>query len=1056
MIRSIIAASIANRFLVLLFSLVLAVWGWKAVQNTPLDAIPDLSDVQVIVKTPFAGQSPQLVEDQVTYPVSSLMMSVPKAKAVRGYSFFGDSYVYILFEEGTDPYWARSRVLEYLNQVKPQLPDGVQPRLGPDASGVGWVYQYALVDRTHSTDLAELRSLQDWFLKYELQSVSGVSEVASVGGMVKQYQVVVDPNKLRGYNLTLEQVQQAIRQSATEMGASVIELAEAEYMVGVKGYVTRLKDLQQVPVGRLSADGTPLLLKDIARVQLGAKPRRGIAELNGEGEVVGGIVVMRSGENALNVIQAVKAKLDDIRPGLPEGVDLVEVYNRSGLIERSVATLKDKLLEEMIVVALVSLVFLFHLRSALVAVVSLPLGILGAFIIMEAMGVTANIMSLGGIAIAIGTMVDAAIVMIENAHKHLEAYRRETGEPAQGRDHWRLVRESAQEVGLPLFLSLLIIALSFVPIFALQEQAGRLFTPLALTKTLAMAVAAGLAITLVPVLMGWFIRGRLPSESANPLNRWLVALYRPVLQWALRFPKSVLVAALVLLVSAAYPWQHIGSEFMPELEEGDLLYMPTTLPGLSIGNAQSLLQQTDRIIKSFPEVKTVFGKIGRADTATDPAPLTMIETTIQLKDKSEWREGMTLPKLIQALNEAVAIPGLTNAWVQPIKTRIDMLSTGIKTPIGIKIAGDDLAEIQAVGEQVESAVSKVPGTLSAFSDRSEGGRYIDILPKRAQAARYGLSVAQVANIVASAVGGQVLQQTIEGRERYSLNLRYPQAWRNSVESLKLLPIVTASGAQIQLGMIADIKIRMGPPMIKSENARLNGWTFVDLDKGTDLVDYIQRAKQAVADAVPLPPGISVQWTGQYEYLLKAQQTLYNIVPLTLIIIFVLLYIIFKQVAEALMILLVIPFALLGSVWFLWWLGYDYSIAVAVGMIALAGVATEFGVVMLLYLKQAIHKAETEGRLNNRIDLAAAIMQGAVQRVRPKAMTVSVIVIGLLPILFANGTGAEVMKRIAAPMVGGMISAPLVSMLLIPLLTYLLYAAKGFGAEKAAEAKGDAV
>jgi Cu(I)/Ag(I) efflux system membrane protein CusA/SilA len=1056
MIRSIIAASIANRFLVLLFSLVLAVWGWKAVQNTPLDAIPDLSDVQVIVKTPFAGQSPQLVEDQVTYPVSSLMMSVPKAKAVRGYSFFGDSYVYILFEEGTDPYWARSRVLEYLNQVKPQLPDGVQPRLGPDASGVGWVYQYALVDRTHSTDLAELRSLQDWFLKYELQSVPGVSEVASVGGMVKQYQVVVDPNKLRGYNLTLEQVQQAIRQSATEMGASVIELAEAEYMVGVKGYVTRLKDLQQVPVGGLSADGTPLLLKDIARVQLGAKPRRGIAELNGEGEVVGGIVVMRSGENALNVIQAVKAKLDDIRPGLPEGVDLVEVYNRSGLIERSVATLKDKLLEEMIVVALVSLVFLFHLRSALVAVVSLPLGILGAFIIMETMGVTANIMSLGGIAIAIGTMVDAAIVMIENAHKHLEAYRRETGEPAQGRDHWRLVRESAQEVGLPLFLSLLIIALSFVPIFALQEQAGRLFTPLALTKTLAMAVAAGLAITLVPVLMGWFIRGRLPSESANPLNRWLVALYRPVLQWALRFPKSVLVAALVLLVSAAYPWQHIGSEFMPELEEGDLLYMPTTLPGLSIGNAQSLLQQTDRIIKSFPEVKTVFGKIGRADTATDPAPLTMIETTIQLKDKSEWREGMTLPKLIQALNEAVAIPGLTNAWVQPIKTRIDMLSTGIKTPIGIKIAGDDLAEIQAVGEQVESAVSKVPGTLSAFSDRSEGGRYIDILPKRAQAARYGLSVAQVANIVASAVGGQVLQQTIEGRERYSLNLRYPQAWRNSVESLKLLPIVTASGAQIQLGMIADIKIRMGPPMIKSENARLNGWTFVDLDKGTDLVDYIQRAKQAVADAVPLPPGISVQWTGQYEYLLKAQQTLYNIVPLTLIIIFVLLYIIFKQVAEALMILLVIPFALLGSVWFLWWLGYDYSIAVAVGMIALAGVATEFGVVMLLYLKQAIHKAETEGRLNNRIDLAAAIMQGAVQRVRPKAMTVSVIVIGLLPILFANGTGAEVMKRIAAPMVGGMISAPLVSMLLIPLLTYLLYAAKGFGAEKAAEAKGDAV
>lgn len=1054
MIRSIIAASIENRLLVLLISVMIAFWGWKAIQQTPLDAIPDLSDVQVIVKTPFPGQSPQLVEDQVTYPISNLMMSVPKAKTVRGYSFFGDSYVYVLFEEGTDAYWARSRVLEYLNQVKAQLPSEVQPSLGPDASGVGWIYQYALVDKSHKLDLSELRTLQDWFLKFELQAIPGVSEVAAVGGMIKQYQVEVDPNKLRAYNLTLKQVQTAIQQSAIEMGASVIELAEAEYMVGVKGYITSLEDLQNVPVGKNSVTNTPLLLKDIARVKLGTKPRRGIADLNGQGEVVGGIVVMRSGENALKVINAVKQKIAQIQPGLPDGVELVEVYNRSGLIQRSVETLTHKLIEEMIVVGLVSLLFLLHLRSALVAIISLPLGILGAFIIMQSMGVTANIMSLGGIAIAIGTMVDAAIVMIENAHKHLEAYRHRTGEIATGNIHWQLILKSSQEVGLPLFLSLLIIALSFLPIFALQEQAGRLFTPLALTKTLAMAVAAGLAISLVPVLMGYFIRGKLPDELKNPLNRGLIKVYKPLLKGLLTFPKITIAVAVLALLTIVYPWQQIGSEFMPELEEGDLLYMPTTLPGISIGAAQGLLQETNRIIKGFPEVKSVFGKIGRADTATDPAPLTMIETTIQLKDNSQWRAGMTLEKLIDELNNAVSIPGLTNAWVQPIKTRIDMLSTGIKTPIGIKISGDDLAQIQKIGKQVEATVSKVPGTLSAFSDRAEGGRYIDVLPKRTEAARYDLSMAQLANIVQSSVGGKVLQETIEGRERYSMNLRYPQSWRNSVEALRQLPIVTASGAQIQLGMVADIKVRLGPPVIKSENARLNGWTFVDLKAGTDLAGYVQKAQATVTDEVDLPAGYSIQWSGQYEYLLKAQKKLTEIVPFTLLIIFILLYFIFKNITESLMILGVIPFALLGSVWFIWALGFDYSIAVAVGMIALAGVATEFGVVMMIYLKSAIETAKENHQLNNAADLRAAIMQGAVNRVRPKAMTVSVIVVGLLPIMFSDGTGAEVMQRIAAPMVGGMISAPIVSMFLIPLLMYLRYLKKGFS-ESAGPEKGGA-
>jgi Cu(I)/Ag(I) efflux system membrane protein CusA/SilA len=1043
MIDKIIEASIQNRVLVLILSLAMAIWGWQSLQKTPLDAIPDLSDVQVIIKTSFEGQSPQVIEDQVTYPISSLMMSVPKSKAVRGYSFFGDSYVYVLFEDDTDPYWARTRVLEYLNQVKASLPAGVQPSLGPDASGVGWVYQYALVDKTQQHDLAQLRSLQDWFLKFELQAVSGVSEVASIGGMIKQYQVIIDPNKLRAYHLPLEKVQQAIQDSTVEMGASVIEQAEAEYMVAMKGYVTNIDDLKNTYVGLSSKTQTPVLLKDIARVQLGAKSRRGIAELNGEGEVVGGIIIMRAGENAQTVIKAVKNRIEELNPGLPKGVELIEVYDRSALIERSIKTLTDKLLEEMLVVALISLVFLMHLRSALVAVISLPLGILGAFILLERMGVSANIMSLGGIAIAIGTMVDAAIVMIENTHKNLEKYQQIHQKSPEGSEHWNLVLASAKQVGLPLFLSLLIIAVSFVPIFALQEQAGRLFTPLALTKTLVMAVAAGLAISLVPVLIGYFVRGKLPAETKNPLNRFLIWVYQPILKFFLKWSKSAIGLSILVMASIVYPWQNMGSEFMPELEEGDLLYMPTTLPGLSIGQAQSLLQQTDAMIKSFPEVKTVFGKIGRADTATDPAPLTMIETTIQLKDKSEWRVGMTLDKLIAELNEQVKFPGLTNAWVQPIKTRIDMLSTGIKTPIGIKISGDNLQVIERIGQDVEKVVAELEGTLSAYSDRVEGGRYIDILPNRSQMAQYGLSVADLADILAVSVGGKVLQKTIEGRQRYSMNLRFSQAWRNSVEKLQVLPIVTKEGRQLQLGMVADIVVRLGPPMIKSENARLNGWTFVDLKPNIDLASYVKSAQQVVAKNVNLPAGYSIKWTGQYEYLLKAQQALYQIVPMTILIIFVLLYFIFRNMTEALMILMVIPFALLGSVWSVWWLGYDYSVAVAVGMIALAGVATEFGVVMLMYLNEAIKQAQQENKLNNKQQLLEAIISGAVQRVRPKAMTVTMIVVGLLPIMYGDGTGSEIMQKIAAPMIGGMISAPVVSMLLIPILTYLLLSKRLF-------------
>ncbi|KUJ71738.1 efflux RND transporter permease subunit [Thiomicrospira sp. WB1] len=1039
MITNIIRWSLQQRGLIVLMALTLGVAGWFSWERTAVDAIPDLSDVQVIVKTSYPGQSPQIVENQVTYPLSSQLMAVPKAKTVRGYSFYGDSYVYVLFEEGTDLYWARSRVLEYLNQAADDLPETAKPALGPDASGVGWVYQYALVDRSGEHDLASLRSLQDWFLKYELQSVPGVAEVAPVGGMVRQYQVIVDPNALRAYDLPLNQVTQALRQASMEKGASLIEQGQAEYMVALKGYVNERSDLAKVPVGR-TASQTPVLLKDIARIEFASEPRRGLAELNGEGEVVGGIVVMRAGANAMSVIEAVKQKLSRLKGSLPQGVEVVETYDRTGLIGRTLETLTDKLWQEMLVVLGVSLLFLWHLRSALVALVALPLGILGAFAVLYQMGVSANIMSLGGIAIAIGTMVDAAIVMIENAHKHLLAFQKRHGRPAEGAEHWRLVQTATQQVGAPIFVSLLVIALSFLPVFALQEQAGRLFSPLALTKTWAMAMAAGLAITLVPVLIGYFIRGRLQDEAHNPLNRGLIALYQPFLQVCLRWPKTVLVITAVLMVTLLYPWQKMGTEFMPKLEEGDLLYMPTTLPGLSIGAARDLLQQTDQMINQFPEVETVFGKIGRAETATDPAPLTMIETTISLKPKDQWREGITLEALIQELDAAVDVPGVSNAWVQPIKTRIDMLSTGIKTPVGIKIAGPDLATIQDIGTQLESVLTDVDGVRSVFSERSHGGRYLDVVPDREAAARYGLTMAQLSRLLATAVGGQTVAETVEGRERYGMSVRFPQSWRDSKQALETLPIITPSGAHIQLGMVADIQVRTGPAMIKSENAQLTGWTFVDLSPEVDLAGFVAQARQTVSESLTLPQGYSLTWSGQFEQWQQAKADLLWMIPLVTLIIFVLLSLVFQRLREAFMILSVIPVALLGAVWFVWWLDYDFSVAVAVGMIALAGVAAEFGVVMMIYLKEAIRQAQADGELGSQAQLRAAIIRGAVQRVRPKAMTVSVIVIGLSPIMIGGGAGSEVMQRIAAPMIGGMISAPLVSMVLLPVLSLWAYRA----------------
>ena len=1039
MLATLIERSIANRFLVLVLAAVLAVAGAYVTLRTPVDAIPDLSDVQVIVKTSYPGQAPRVVEDQITYPLTTALLAVPGATTVRGYSFFGDSFVYVLFEDGTDLYWARSRVLEYLSQVAPRLPAGARPALGPDATGVGWIYEYALVDRTGRHDLSQLRALQDWFLKYELQTVDGVSEVATVGGMVRQYQVVVDPNRLRVYGLPLGRVAAAIRGANAEVGGSVIEIAEAEYMVRATGYLKGVADLETVPLG-VSEAGIPILLGDVAEIRVGPEMRRGIAELDGEGEVVGGVVVMRSGGNALATIAAVKKKLAELQRGLPDGVEIVPTYDRSGLIERAVDTLTEKLVEEFIVVALVCLVFLFHLRSALVIVVSLPLGIVAAFLVMHWQGINANIMSLGGIAIAIGVMVDAAIVMVENLHKHME---RTLVTPE---NRWRLVAQASKEVGPPLFFSLLIVTLSFLPVFALQAQEGRLFAPLAYTKTFAMAAAAGLSVTLVPVLMGLFIRGRVRPEHANPVNRLLIAAYRPFIRVVLAHPWPVLLAAVVVTASALWPlagwWPlhgKLGTEFMPELDEGDLLYMPTTFPGVGTGKMQELLQQTDKLIKTVPEVERVFGKAGRAETATDPAPLEMIETTILLKPRDQWRPGMTTEKLKRELDRLVQFPGLTNAWVMPIKTRIDMLATGIKTPVGIKVAGPDFATIDRIARQIEQVIQTVPGTASVIAERVSGGRYITIDIDRLRAARYGLNIEDVQMVVAVALGGENVTETVEGLERYPVNVRYPIEVRDSVEKLRWLPVIAPDGAHIPLADVAEIRVEEGPPMIRSENARPNGWVYVDI-ADRDLGSYVEEAKARVAAEVPLPTGYSIGWSGQYEYLLRAKERLALVVPVTLAIIVLLLYLNFRNGADVAIILGALPLSLVGGVWLIYLLDYNLSVAVGIGFIALAGVAAETGVVMLVYLQQAYAArkavADAEGRALRRSEVVDAVVEGALLRVRPKIMTVATIIAGLLPIMLGSGTGSEVMRRIAAPMVGGMVSATALTLVVIPAVFYL--------------------
>ncbi|WP_019603397.1 efflux RND transporter permease subunit [Teredinibacter turnerae] len=1028
MIESIIRWSVGNRFFVLLATFMLVGAGIFSLRQTPVDAIPDLSDVQVIIKTSYPGQAPQVVEDQVTYPLTTAMLSVPGAVTVRGYSFFGDSYVYIIFDEDTDLYWARSRVLEYLSQVAPSLPPAAKAQLGPDATGVGWVYIYSLIDKTGKHDVSELRSLQDWFLKYELQTVPGVSEVAALGGMVKQYQVTVNPEKLRAFNIPLSHIQMAIKRANQEIGASVVEMAEAEYMVRASGYLQSETDIGNIPLG-VNNNGTPLLLKDVAEIGTGPQMRRGIAELNGEGETVGGIAIMRFGENAQTTIDGVKAKLEELKQGLPEGVEVVTVYDRSGLIERAVENLWHKLLEEFVVVALVCMVFLFHIRSSLVAIFSLPVGILTAFIVMHLQGLNANIMSLGGIAIAIGAMIDGAIVMIENMHKHMERT------PLTPQNRWQIVAESASEVGPALFFSLLIITVSFVPVFTLEAQEGRMFSPLAFTKTYAMAASAALAITLVPVLMGYFIRGKVLPEHKNPINRFLTASYLPVLKKVLAYPKATLVIALFLLATVWWPLGKIGSEFIPPLDEGDLMYMPTTYPGISIGKARELLQQTDKLIASVPEVETVFGKIGRADTATDPAPLTMIETFIQLKPRNEWREGVTTESLKKEFDALVKLPGVTNAWVMPIKTRIDMLATGIKTPVGIKVAGPDLTVIQDIGKQLEDILKDVEGTASVYSERVAGGRYLNVDIDREKAARFGLNIADVQQVIASAVGGMNVTQTVEGLERYPVNIRYPQAYRDSPEQLALLPIVTTRGERIALSDVATVVVADGPPGIKSENARLNGWTFVDIE-GIDVGSYVEHAQRIVAEKLELPAGYSVGWSGQYEYMQRAKEKLSYVIPLTLAIIAILLFMNFRNFTEVVLLMGTLPFALIGSVWLMYWQNFNFSIAVGVGFIALAGVAVEISVIMLVYLNQAWNRAMASQGTLNETQLREAITEGAGLRVRPVMMTAAAIIVGLLPILFGTGTGSEVMSRIAAPMVGGMVSAVLLTLLVLPALYFL--------------------
>lgn len=1029
MIAHIIRWSIANRVLVLIATLMLAAAGMWSVKQTPVDAIPDLSDVQVIIKTSYPGQAPSVVEQQVTYPLTTAMLSVPGAHTVRGFSFFGDSYVYILFDDSTDIYWARSRVLEYLSQVAPTLPDTATPQLGPDATGVGWVYIYALSDPTGQHDIADLTTLQDWFLKYELQTVPGVAEVATVGGMKKQYQVVIDPLRLQAYNLPLSSIERAITRGNQEVGASVVEMAEAEYMVTVTGYLQSLEDLQQVVLGA-TPQGTPVLLSDVADIRIGPAARRGIAELNGEGETVGGIIVMRYGENAEKTITGVKAAIERLQAGLPDGVEITPVYDRSNLITKAVDNLWDKLLEELIIVAVVCGLFLLHLRSAIVALVTLPLGILAAFILMHFQGLNANIMSLGGIAIAIGAMTDGAIVMIENFHKHLE-------DPAnQQRNRWELVAEAAGEVGPALFFSLLIITVSFLPVFILEAQEGRMFAPLAYTKTYAMAAAAGLAITLIPVLIGYFIRGNILPEAKNPVNRVVQAAYKPALRAVLSFPKTTLLCAIVIGVIGFYPLGKLGSEFMPPLDEGDLMYMPTTYAGVSIGEARQILQQTDKLIRTVPEVETVFGKVGRAETATDPAPLTMIETFIQLKPQSEWREGVTTESLRAELDKLVKFPGLTNAWVMPIKTRIDMLATGIKTPLGLKISGPDIAVIEQLGKDVERILGDLPGTASVYAERVAGARYITLDVNRYAAARYGMNIADVQQVISTAVGGKKVTTTVEGLERYSVNMRYPQAYRDSPEAMADLPLITPTGQRITLGDVAEINITQGPPALKSENARLTGYTFIDLTT-SDIQAYVADAKSALDSQLILPAGYSLKWAGQYEYMERAKQKLTYVLPLTLAIIVILLFMSFRNMVDVAIVLGTLPLGLIGGFWLLYWFDYQLSVAVGVGFIALAGVTVEIGVIMVVYLNESCKSLARQHQTITTALLRDAVAEGALKRVRPVLMTVATVMIGLLPVMMGSGTGSEVMSRIATPMVGGMASALVLSLLVIPACFYLV-------------------
>ena len=1029
MIEKIIEYSIKNRFVVILGTLILIVIGIYSVINTPLDAIPDLSDVQVILFTEYPGQTPRVVEDQITYPLTTAMLSVPFAKVVRGYSFFGLSFVYIIFEDGTDLYWARSRVLEQLNFVSSQLPTGITPNLGPDATGVGWIYEYVLQSDKHN--LQELRSIQDWFLKYELSSVEGVAEVASIGGYVKQYQVEVDPNKLLAFNIPLNKVREVIKRSNNDVGGRVIEMGETEFMVRGLGYIKSIEDIENIPLS-VTENGTPILISNVADVHLGPEMRRGLAELDGEGEVVGGIIIMRFGENALATIDRVKEKLESLKSGLPDGVTIKPVYDRSGLILNAIDFLKEKLIEETIVVALVCLLFLLHFRSAFVAIFTLPVGILFAFIIMNQQGLNANIMSLGGIAIAIGAMIDAAIVMIENVHKHIEE--------DSGKERWKLILDASKEVGPPLFYSLLIITVSFIPVFTLTGQSGRLFAPLAFTKTYAMAGAALLSITVVPVLMGYLIRGKIKSEHSNPINRFLLFLYRPFINAVLKYRKTTVVIALLLVMISYVPFSQMGSEFMPPLNEGDLLYMPTTLPGISISKAKELLQQTDKIIKTFPEVETVFGKVGRANTPTDPAPLSMIETIITLKPEEEWREGMTIDLLIEQMNNAIQFPGLTNAWTMPIKTRIDMLSTGIKTPVGIKIMGDDLSVLNSIGEKIEALVRNIPGTLSVYAERVVGGNFLDYEINRKEAARYGLTVGDIQDVIMTAVGGMNVTYTVEGRERYPVNVRYGRELRDDIEKLERILIPTPSGAQIPMKQVANIKISKGPSVVKSENARTTAFVYVDL-KGIDIGTYVKNAKKIVENEIDLPDGYSLVWSGQYEYMQAANERLKVLIPFTLIIIFMLLYFNFKNVIEASFVMLLVIFlAPVGGIWFIYLLGYEFSVAVWIGFIALSGVAAETGVVMFIYLDLAYKKWQENGRINSISDLTQCVYEGAALRLRPKMMTVTAIIAGLLPIMWGHGTGSQAMKRIAAPMVGGMISSTVLTLLLIPVI-YVMW--KGY-------------